>query len=214
MRSATVVAVALWGLAGPAVASPLSFKAVSFSEVSVFFDVSGPGLVAISDGNVTVPLGAGTTNLHLNTRVWEGRTGTAAVGLFLYDYWLEGETNTREFFLDFAPLVPFELRGFGGSADSHYCSDCTTSPVPTPPNGSDLTGSVLTFFFNSGFDPFSTHFYVISSLGPGNATAKVRVFETGNTTYDLSALAPVPEPAPLVLLALTLFGLVTRRRRL
>lgn len=200
-------------LAAPAGATPLSNTAVTQSEIAGFFAINGPGLVEMADGNVTVPLGGGTTNLHLNTRVWEGTAGTAAEGLFLYDYWLEGETNVREFLLNFGPVVPFDMNGDATLETSWYCSNCTTSPVPIPPDASDLTGDALTFFFDSGFDPFTSHFYAISDVGPSELTAHVKVLETGETTYPLAALSPVPEPGTFGLLGSALAALALSGRR-
>ena len=66
----SVATIVLCLVACMAHSEPLSNTASSMFDIIPSFAINGPGLLKTHDDNVTVPIASGTTNLHLNTRVW------------------------------------------------------------------------------------------------------------------------------------------------
>jgi sugar lactone lactonase YvrE len=169
----------------------LSNTAATEAQVGALFERTGPGLVASTDGNVN--------GVHVDTRVWRGRSGTAADGLFLYDYRVEPSPERRNlplsFSLPFAPLGQLDIDAAGPPDDSAHCGDCTSDPAPTvPATALRITeGSRVVFDFPDGIEATSASLLLFSGQPPFAGAGRIQLEGVGS-----GSLLVLPEPAGAV----------------
>jgi hypothetical protein len=153
---------------------------------------------------------------HFYTGARTGNVGTAAEGLYLYEYWFEtgGCDGTsalaHRLEIPFASLVPFDVDGDGDNETSFhrpYGNACGSASVATT---AEIDGETLVFDYASGVAGGIAQVYVVSDLAPLEIQARLFVATLGSggfRTWSTTA----PEPGPWLAGAAAWLALAARR---
>lgn len=156
--------------------------------------------------------------VHFYTGARAGIAGTAAEGLYLYEYWFEtGEcagnsTLVRRLDIPFASLVPFDIDGDGTNETSFYMPYSTGGCGPaTVADAVEIDGNQSSFSFPSGVAAGMANAFVVSDLPPNEVEGILTMQGLG--TGPFRTWSSAPEPAATFSAAAAGLALVLLRRR-
>src|ERR1043166_3384074 len=190
--------------------SPVAVRAVPLKVVNVgapaincVFTTASPCTVTVSDLVSNVPMSAGGTG-RLQSRTYLGLPGSAAAGLFAYEYRLDltnagGTLNIAcidWMTISFGPVV--SVLDYDGDKKPDQLFVITSGGLGTIGIASAVqTGSNIKFTFNSpvcergapGKGETSFFWGLVSKQGPAK-TVTATLHETGGATHMVKARAP------------------------
>jgi hypothetical protein len=195
-------AIAVLGLAFTTTnAEALRTVEVSAPVINCLFDPTCR--VEVNDSTDTIPIGAGGSNF-LQSRTFQGRPGSPAAGLYVYEYRIDLRRATgilhipciESLSLDFGPVVQtLDFNGDGKRGDEVFV--VTRGGLGSVGLASaDKSGNTITFRFSdtvcAGGRPGegqSTFFFgLVSTHSPAKTTATV--FETHGRTHEVEVRTP------------------------
>jgi hypothetical protein len=159
------------------------------------------------------PAGDGyAVDAHFYTGARTGNAGTAAEGLYLYEYWFETGCAAPPHRLEipFGSLVPFDFDGDGDNETAFYMpysSGCGTASVANP---AAIDGQELIFDYPAGVAGGIANVYVVSDLAPEETHGFLVVDGVGSGPFRTWA---APEPAAVSAGAAAALALAALRRR-
>jgi hypothetical protein len=184
---------------------PLSWGSAAHTRMANLFGIN----LGASPGGDGYGLG-----VHFYTGARTGNPGTAAEGLYLYEYWFETgcPAPVQSMDIPFESLVPFDVFGDGVPITSFYMpysSGCGAATVADPV---EIDGDQLSFSFPNGVAGGIANAFVISDLPPNEIQGSVTVQGSGSGPFRTWSSAPEPEAA-LGAIAAALALAVLRGRR-
>jgi hypothetical protein len=196
-----ILAITLCLAFATAQAQALRVVEVSAPAINCLFDPTCR--VTVSDTTDTIPFPARGTNF-LQSRTFRGQRGSAAEGLFVYEYRIDLRRATGILYVpclnslsvDFGPIVrTLDLDGNGKDGDEVFV--VTRGGLGSVGLASaERAGNLITFVFSSPVcaggrpgDGQSTFFFgLVSTHAPGQTTAAI--LESTGRTYKAQARAP------------------------
>ena len=190
----------------PAVAATaqLSNTSVSYEQLVALFPIN----FGSSPGGDGYALG-----FHFYTGAYPGNAGTAAEGLYLYDYWLENPNAcyagpnelVRSISVPFASIVPLDINGDGEPDTSIYKSYGSGCGAVTVPTAVAFDSAAVRFDYPSGIGAAIADVYVVSDLPPQSVEGTIVADALG--TGNFATWSSAPEPGSVAASAAALLAL-------
>lgn len=205
MRRITIAAFLALCAAAPAGAqvlsnTPVPWASPAYSQLASLFGIN-LGAWPAGDGYAL--------GFHAYTGARTGNPGTAAEGLYLYEYWFEtGQCGgdglaVRELSVPFASLVPLDVDGDASPETSLYmpsslggCGPATVADQVT------YDSQTLVFHYPSGVSGGIANVYVISDQPPLDSLATISGEGIGSGAFATWSSLPEPSAATAGLAAL------------
>lgn len=206
MRRITLAALLVLCVAAPAGAqqvlsnTPVQWGSPAYSQLASLFGIN-LGAWPAGDGYAL--------GFHAYTGARTGNPGTAAEGLYLYEYWFEtGECGgdglaVRELSVPFASLVPLDVDGDASPETSihipYSLGGCGPAAVAAQVTHD---GQTLVLHYPSGVSGGIANVYVISDQPPVESLATIRGEGIGSGTFATWSSLPEPSSSTAGLAAL------------
>jgi hypothetical protein len=197
---------------GVAATAQLSNTSVSYQQLVALFPVN----FGSSPGGDGYALG-----FHLYTGAYQGNAGTAAEGLYLYNYWLENPNAcyvgpndgplVRSISVPFASIVPLDINGDGEPETSIYKSYGSGCGPVTAPTAVAFHSAAVRFDYPSGIGAAIADVYVVSDLPPESVEGTIAAEGLG--TGNFATWSSAPEPGSVAASAAALLALAVLRGR-
>ena len=190
----------------------LSNTSISYEQLVALFPIN----FGASPGGDGYALG-----FHFYTGAYQGNAGTAAEGLYLYNYWLENPNAcyagpndgplVRSISVPFASIVPLDINGDGEPETSIYKSYGSGCGPVTAPTAVAFDSAAVRFDYPSGIGAAIADVYVVSDLPPQSVDGTIAAEGLG--TGNFATWSSAPEAGSVVASAAALLALAVLRGR-